>query len=218
MAKMTNKTVMIASVLHLSRFDVKALDTLNPYKLHTVIYGLFDDVRTEEEKQKSIPSGFLYVDKGSNFHGQKILMLSNRQPNVPTHGEVSMKKIASNFLDYPRYRFEVVMNPTKRDKKTRKVIAIQKQSKDENTRQLIADWFIEKAPQWGFEVSSAHLEVEDIVVKKFTEKTGREITQGQARILGKLTVIDKKKFVQSFQRGIGRGRSFGCGLLQVVPI
>lgn len=209
---MTNKTVMIASVLHLNRFDVKTLDTLNPYKLHTVIYDLFDDVRTEEEKQKSIPSGFLYVDKGSNFHGQKILMLSNRQPNAPTHGEISMRKITDDFLDYPRYRFEVVINPTKRESGGGKLIPLR-------THENIAKWFVEKAPQWGFEVKAEHLAVGNVSVKQFQkEKEGREITQAQAQILGQLTVIDKEKFVQSFQQGIGRGRSFGCGLLQIVPI
>lgn len=207
---MTNKTVMIASVLHLSRFDVKALDTLNSYKLHKFIYSLFDDIRTEEEKQKSIPSGFLYVDKGSNFHGQKILMLSNRQPNAPTYGEISMRKIAANFLDYPRYRFEVVINPTKRESGGGKLIPLR-------TRENIARWFIEKAPQWGFEVKPEHLAVGDVSVKRF-EKEGQTVTQAQAQILGQLTVIDKEKFVKSFQQGIGRGRSFGCGLLQIVPI
>ncbi|MEI7840956.1 MAG: type I-E CRISPR-associated protein Cas6/Cse3/CasE [Methylococcaceae bacterium] len=202
---------MIASVLHLSRADVKALKITDAYSLHRVVYDLFDDVRTESEKEQSISSGILYADKGGDFHGRRILMLSNRQPNAPIHGEVSIRKIADSFLDYSQYRFEVVVNPTQRDSASRKIIPLRK-------REEIARWFIEKAPQWGFEVSSAHLEVEDIVVKKFTEKTGREVTQGQARILGRLTVTDKENFVQSFQNGIGRGRSFGCGLLQVVPI
>jgi CRISPR system Cascade subunit CasE len=203
--------MMFASVLHLSRADVKALKITDAYSLHRVVYDLFDDIRAESEKQQSVSSGILYVDKGGDFHGRKILMLSNRQPNAPTYGEISMKKIAAEFLDYPHYRFEVIVNPTKRDNKSRKLIALRQ-------REDIARWLIEKAPQWGFEVSCEHLQVEDIAVKRFTEKNGREITQGQARILGRLNVINKEKFVQSFKQGIGRGRSFGCGLLQIVPI
>lgn len=138
-------------------------------------------------------------------------MLSNRQPDAPIHGEVSMKKIADNFLDYSQYRFEVVINPTKRQSGGGKLVPLRK-------REDIANWFFEKSPQWGFEISKAHLEVEGISIKCFSDKHGHNITQAQARILGRLTVTDKTQFVQSFQQGIGRGRSFGCGLLQVVPI
>ena len=209
---------MIASALHLSRADVKALKITDAYSLHRVVYDLFDDIRSMEEKQKSIPSGILYADKGGDFHGRKILILSNRQPNIPEHGELSIKKIADSFLDYEHYRFEVIMNPTKREKLERnekgkkvsgKIIALRK-------REEIATWFIEKAPQWGFEVSPEHLEVRDIQVKRF-EKGKETITQGQAKLIGRLTVVDKEKFKTSFQNGIGRGRAFGCGLLQIVP-
>lgn len=203
---------MIASALHLSRADVKALGIKDTYSLHIAVYSLFDDIRTEDEKQKSIPSGILYADKGGDFQGRKILMLSNRQPNIPEHGELSIKKIANNFLDYENYRFEVVMNPTKRENQSRKIIVLRK-------REDIADWFITKAPQWGFEVNPEHLEVREIEVKRFEKKKGRQtVTQGQAKLIGCLTVTDKEKFVQSFQQGIGRGRAFGCGLLQIVPL
>lgn len=202
---------MIASVLHLSRADCKALNIKDAYSLHRVVYDLFDDVRSESEKQQAVSSGILYVDKGGDFRGRKILMLSNRQPNAPIHGEISMKKIANDFLDYSDYRFEIVINPTKRQSGGGKLVPLR-------TREDIANWFLEKAPQWGFDVSKAHLQVEDIAIKCFSDKHGHEITQAQARILGRLTVTDKMRFTKSFQQGIGRGRSFGCGLLQVVPI
>ncbi len=201
---------MIASVLHLSRADVKALAIKDPYSLHIAVYSLFEDIRSREEKQQDIPSGILYADKGGDFHSRQILLLSNRQPNTPEHGELRSKKIADSFLDYEHYRFEVVMNPTKRENLSRKIIALR-------TREEIAAWFIEKSSQWGFAVSPEHLEVRDITIKRF-EKSGQTITQGQAHLVGRLTVTDKEKFKQSFQTGIGRGRAFGCGLLQIVPL
>ena len=67
---------MIASALHLSRADVKALGIKDTYSLHIAVYSLFDDIRTEDEKQKSISSGILYADKGGDIRGRKILMLS----------------------------------------------------------------------------------------------------------------------------------------------
>ena len=209
---------MIASALHLSRADVKALKITDAYSLHIAVYSLFDDIRTEDEKQKSVPSGILYADKGGDFNGRKILMLSNRQPNLPEHGKLEMKKIADSFLDCQHYRFEVVVNPTKRDNKTGKLLAIKKLTDDDaSTRQKIAKWFTDKAPQWGFTVSPEHLEVREVEVKRF-KKGGHEVTQAQAKLLGRLTVIDKATFVQSFQHGIGRGKAFGCGLLQIVPM
>lgn len=201
---------MIASVLHLSRVDVKALKITDAYSLHRVVYDLFDDVRSSAEKQASVSSGILYADKGGDFHGRKILMLSNRQPNLPEHGELSIKKISGSFLDYELYRFEVVVNPSKRDNASRKIIALRK-------REEIAAWFIDKAPQWGFSISPAHLEVSNMSVKRF-EKGGQNITQGQAVLLGRLAVTNRQTFIESFQHGIGRGRAFGCGLLQIVPL
>lgn len=218
--------MMIASVLHLGRADVKALKITDAYSIHRVVYDLFDDIRTESEKQQNVSSGILYADKGGDERGRKILVLSNRQPNAPKHGQLSeLRRIPDTFLDYPRYRFEVVINPTKRTSGGGKLIAIRTpkgtaSSNEESTRQKIAKWFIEKAPQWGFEVKPEHLAVGNVSVKKFKKEKNdeREITQAQAQILGQLTVIDKEKFTRSFQQGIGRGRSFGCGLLQIEPI
>jgi len=203
--------MMIASVLNLTRADVKALKITDTYSLHRVVYSIFDDIRSDSQKTQSVSSGILYADKGGDFHGRKILILSNRQPNAPEHGEISIKKIAETFLDYSDYRFEVIVNPTKRDSKSRQLTPLK-------TREEIANWFISKAPQWGFEVSSPHLEIEGICVKRFTDKNGNHVTQGQAKVLGRLHVSDKEKFVQSFKQGVGRGRAFGAGLLQVVPL
>ena len=201
---------MIASVLHLSRSDIQALKINNAYALHIAVYQLFADNRSDADKLHSKPSGILYADKGGDAFSRKILMLSSRQPNLPEHGTLEMKKIAASFLDYAHYRFEVVVNPTQRANNTRKLIPLK-------NRQAIAAWFIDKAPQWGFSVSPEHLEVRDINVQCF-QKKGQTITQAQAKLIGRLTVTDKATFVQSFQKGIGRGRAFGCGLLQIVPL
>lgn len=221
-----SEPIMIASVLHLSHKDIKALKLNNwktfDYTLHKVVYQLFEDKRSLEDKQKSVPSGFLYADKGADKQGRKILLLSNRQPIAPEQGDLRSKKIADSFLDYEHYRFEVIINPTKRDNKTGSLNAIQapkevKTNRTEITQQKIALWFIEKAPHWGFTVSEQYLEVCEVEVKQFKKGT-HDLTQAQAKVLGCLTVTDKARFIKSFQQGIGRGRAFGCGLLQIVPL
>src|SRR5690625_2560459 len=69
---------LIASVLHLDRKAVRELKIDGPYALHRVVYSLFTDVRSIQEKQGSKPSGFLYADLGGDFESRKILLLSNR--------------------------------------------------------------------------------------------------------------------------------------------
>jgi CRISPR system Cascade subunit CasE len=202
---------MIASVLRLTRSDIKALRVTDAYSLHRVVYNLFDDVRSDSEKQASIPSGILYVDKGGDWDSRRILMLSNRSPNIPVHGSVESKPIPESFLHHNLYRFEVTINPTKRDKSTGKIIAIRE-------RELVRQWFIDKASKsWGFTVNERSLQVEKIDVKTF-DKKGHTVTQGSAILIGILNVSDRDLFIQSFQKGIGRGRAFGFGLLQIVPL
>lgn len=209
---MSDSVVAYASVLRLTRSDIKTLKIRDAYALHKVVYGLFEDVRTDAEKQASTVSGIIYADKGGDFDMRQILMLSNRKPHqTPQFGEVQTKPIHADFLAHERYAFDITINPTKRDKQTGKVVPIK--GRDE-----VAAWFIARAPQsWGFTVNAVHLQVGQISVQAF-EKDGKTVTHGSAALKGELTVIDQARFTQSFTQGIARGRAFGFGLLQIVPL
>ena len=211
-AKINDEVVAYASVLKLSRLDVKTLKIKDAYGLHKVVYGLFDDVRSDVEKQASTASGIIYADKGGDFNTRQILMLSNRKPHqTPQFGEVQSKPIHADFLTHKRYAFDMTLNPTKRDKQTGKVVAIK-------GRDDIAAWFIARAPQsCGFAVTAEYLQVGQMSVQVF-EKDGRTVTHGSAALTGELVVTDQERFIRSFTRGIGRGRAFGFGLLQIVPL
>lgn len=206
---------LIASVLHLDRQAVKALRITDAYSLHRVVYSLYEDVRDPEQKQSSTASGILYADQGGNARGRKILMLANREPMEAVdgrYGQVLSKPILPNFLDHNHYRFKVIVNPTKRDSASRKLVAVR--GRDE-----VAQWFTERAPaNWGFEIDHRHLQVDKIDVLQFKGKQQRRITIGQAHVQGLLRITDKEQFTNSFTQGIGRARAFGCGLLQVVPV
>ena len=202
---------MIAGVLRLSRADIKALKITDEYSLHRVVYDLFEDVRSEEEKRASKASGILYADKGGDFSHRQILFLANRIPQQPQHGELQMRAIPDDFLQHERYRFEVTVNPTKREKATKRLVPIR-------GREAVTEWFMAKAPDaWGFSVDPASLQVLKLTVREF-DKQGHAVTQGQASLQGVLTVTERSRFITSFQQGIGRGRAFGCGLLQIVPM
>jgi CRISPR system Cascade subunit CasE len=202
---------MIASVLKLGPKDIKTLRVTDDYSLHRVVYSMFEDRRTEAEKNASVPSGFLYADKGGDGNGRLILLLSDREPLKPAHGTLESKTVDEKFLAFERYRFEVLINPTKRDNQSRKIIALR--DRDEITR-----WFIDKAPaSWGFSVQPSTLQLKTLQVKQFV-KQSHSVTHGGAELTGVLEVVDRALFIKSFQQGIGRGRAFGFGLLQIAPI
>lgn len=206
---------MIASVLHLDRTAMQALKVTDPYSLHRVVYGLYPDVRDEEAKTASQSSGILWADQGGDIRGRKILLLADRAPSEQAeggYGQVQSRPIGAGFLDHACYRFKVIVNPTRRDSASGKLLPVK-------GREAIADWFAERAPtSWGFSITPECLQVDRIEVLQFKDKAQRPVTLAQAHISGQLQVLERAQFQKSFAQGIGRGRSFGCGLLQIVPL
>jgi CRISPR system Cascade subunit CasE len=206
---------MIASVLHLDRKAVKALRITDPYSLHRVVYSLYADVRSSEAKSASQSSGILFADQGGDFAGRRILLLADRAPADcidGQYGQVQSKAIPEGFLDHAQYRFNVIVNPTRRDNASRKLVPVK-------GREAIGQWFCERAAQsWGFQVSAQHLQVDRVEVLQFKDKQQNPVTLAQAHLQGQLRITDAAQFRNSFTQGIGRGRTFGCGLLQIAPL
>ncbi len=206
---------LVASVLHLDRRAVKKLRITDPYSLHRVVYSLYEDVRDTKQKSASTSSGILYADHGADISGRRILLLSDRAPADKADGQygyVQSKSIPPNFLEYDQYRFKVIVNPTRRDHKSRKLVPVK-------GRNDIRQWFSDRASSsWGFKVHQDSLQVDQIEVLKFKDKNSNNVTIAQAHVQGVLQPIDRDKFRDSFSKGVGRARAFGCGMLQIVPI
>ena len=206
---------LIAGMLHLDRHASKALRITDPYSLHRVVYSLYEDLRSAGEKNASQTSGILYADQGGNFHGRRILLLADRRPAERVKGQyglVHCKSIADSFLEHDHYRFKVIVNPTRRNNASRKLLPVK-------GREAVGNWFCERALEsWGFRVPREHLQVDRVDVLRFKDKQQHPVTLAQAHVQGQLEVTNREQFHNSFARGIGRGRAFGCGLLQVVPL
>lgn len=207
-------TSLIASVLHLDRRAIQALRITDSYSLHRVVYSLYADVRSDADKTASQASGILYADQGGDFQGRRILMLSNREP-APcldgAYGEVRSKPIPADFLEHERYRFKVIVNPTRRANASGKLVPVKR-------REAVGQWFCERAESWGFRVDAERLQVERIEVLRFPDKHQHPVTIAQAHVQGQFVVTDRNRFRLAFGQGIGRARAFGCGLLQIVPL
>jgi len=192
---------MIATQLRLTRPDCKALKISDAYSIHRVVYDLFPgDFRD-----------FLFVDKGGDFNARKILILSERKPEMPPYGIIESKRVPENLLEHDYYGFEVTLNPTKRDKQTGKTTAIR-------GRENLLKWFLEKAPSLGFVINSESLELRHSGVQTFNIGNGKTVTHNSATFVGKLKVADRDKFKTSFRKGIGRAKGFGFGLFQIIPL
>ena len=116
----------------------------------------------------------------------------------------------NSFLQFDHYGFEIVLNATKRDAKTGKIVSVR-------GRENLLQWFLQKAPALGFEMMPQSLQVNHIGVLTY-QKNGTKRTHNTATFVGKLKVIDRQAFTRSFKQGIGRAKGFGFGLLQLVPI
>jgi CRISPR system Cascade subunit CasE len=200
---------MIASALHLSRRDLAILKISDSYSVHRVVYDLFDDVRSDTDKLNNQSSGILYRDNGMDENGKSILILSNREPVNRSHGELFTKKIDDSLFDYSKYNFSIIINPITRIGS--KVTPIRKESE-------ICDWLVTKSADWGFSVDNNNISIDRITADQFTGKCGNHITLCRASISGLLSVTEPDKFKHSFKTGIGRAKSFGCGLLQIIPV
>lgn len=198
--------MIIVSEYLLSFQDCKALRITDSYSLHRVVYSLFPDVRDGE----SGPSGILFTDKGAHKGMRRLLIVSDRSPLKPEHGTLKWHELKPTFLDFPQYRFECVLNPVRKSAETGRREPVR-------GRNAVAEWFINKAPSCGFELDEASLQVVDITVDSF-DKGGHTVTLSKARLSGILTVTDRERFAHSVAHGIGHGKAFGCGLLQIAPL
>ncbi len=188
---------------NLGREDCKALAINDTYSLHRAVYSLFppEDGKTRD---------FLFADKGGDWNNRRILLLSDREPQKPAYGKIDSKEVPDTFLSFDYYGFEVILNPTKRDIRTGKIVPIK-------GKENLIQWFISKAPGYGFEVIQNSLQVNNVGVITYKKYKGI-CTHNTATFIGKLKVIDREIFIKSFKQGIGRAKGFGFGLLQIVPI
>lgn len=194
---------MIASVYSLDRAACQKLGIRDAYGVHKAVYSLFPP-------REGGTRDFLYADKGGDERGRTILILSARPPKEPELGTITIKEIPERFLEHDVYGFEVTLNPSKRDAKTGKTVAVV-------GKEALRAWFAEKAAKWGFSVDAGTLEVRHAGVLRYA-KDGATCTHNTATFVGKLSVTDRELFKKGFQQGLGRAKSFGFGLLQIVPL
>lgn len=193
-------------MMYLSRYELTHRDCLrhkvtDTYSLHRIALNLFP--------REAGPAGrLLYADKGFVKGCLRILILSGRKPEAPEFGLLETRPIPDAFFNYGVYGFEVIVNPVRRSNATGARWPLRQRAE-------IKAWFEKRAQGWGF--AAEHVEVDEIRVDQF-KKGNALVTLGKAKLTGALEVTDMEKFKTAFMNGLGSGKAFGCGLLQLAPL
>lgn len=174
------------------------------YSIHRLVYSCFPLTAGE------VPVRPLYADLGAVRGGRSLLILSEREPVVPAYADSAATVVSEAFLGFPEYRFEVDLNPVKRENFDGKRRAVKGQLE-------LLQWFLAHAPKWGFEADPGTLEVFIRPARRFTKET-RKYVFNHAFFRGRLRVTAPELFRRSFLAGLGHGKAFGFGLLRLVPI
>lgn len=192
---------MLATQINLSTDECIRHHLLSTYDFHIFIYSLFPKIG---DKVRS----FIYVDKGvvRGFH--TFLVFSEKEPIKPNYGSFETKEIPSIIFSYSEYRFSVRMNPVRRTGNT--IVPIIGRSEQ-------GKWFLGKCLEWGFSVDQEQLLVSETTMQEI-KSDKHKILQESVVFSGVLTVTDSGKFKTSVEKGIGRSKGFGFGLLEIVPI
>lgn len=203
------------SLVSLSPVDCAWLKITDDYSLHRIVCSLF--YPNDQNPSNPIKGGILWRVAGYKPQvGVRILLLSDRLPEKQL-GRLDTKEIPERFLSYDFYRFSVRINPTVRSRdasnprKSGKIRAVT--SNDD-----IRSWFEKRSSRWGFEADPFRIEIGPRRVVTFPHKKDGQITLFQVDLSGVLKVTDRTAFTRAFYSGIGRGKAFGCGLLQIVPV
>ena len=188
--------------------EARSLRLTDAYSMHRVVYDLFEDTR---EGSRDVSSGILFADKGMQHGLRTMLILSNRPPQNICRGSLNVRELHNGYLGHSSYTFEIIINPVRRENASRRVVPVR-------GRDAIIEWFVQKAPSWGFSVR--RVDVMDVFVDTFpkaNEKGPATATIAKARLTGLLDVAERSAFIHAACNGIGRAKAFGCGLLQIVP-
>lgn len=183
-----------------SHNDCLKLRLTDSYAIHRTVCGLF---RFEDEPR------ILHADMGFQNGIRRILVLSENPPGSWEYGKAETKAIPRKFLECESYDFKVIVNPVRQNAKTRKL-----EIPPGKSGSGIRAWFEGKAGTWGFEARASQA---DFWIDRFRKPSGT-VTLAKARIAGSLLVRNRDLFLKSFAGGLGRGKAFGCGLLQLRPV
>ena len=197
---------MYLTKLKLSAGDHVRFRLRDAYAIHKLVYSLFPlDSNGDAKKQR-----ILYADKQGAEGDRVLLIQSSVLPQGPDTLSMTSLQIDDAFYGAEHYHFEVTLNPVKKDPVSGKRQAIK-------GLLPVMKWLVERSPQWGFAVDEQTLQA--FIQNTVTfQKDERQYCLHRVLFRGALSVTDQTLFRAAAENGLGHGKAFGFGLLQLSPI
>ena len=209
--------------MYLSRVEI---DTLNRRKISKLTHlGAYHDW-VEKSFPLEIAAGerFRHLWRIDQLRGKSyLLVLSADKPDLSELTRYGVVGTAET-KDYDQflgqltkdgiYRFRLTANPTYRS------------TRNEDGRSIVfphvtieqqKTWLLKKAQGAGFSLDQDDF---DIVNREFVilYKNHRRVKLSRVTFEGVLRIVDLEKFKDTLIKGLGREKSYGMGLLTVIPV
>lgn len=208
------------------------------YKVHNTIWSLFDndpnkkrDFIFKQDNSMSLPV-FYIVSKEKPIHDNSVFQIETKEynPQITSNQTLCFSLCANpaitrqdkEYIDEngkrqrgKHHKYDVVVDARLRLKS--QGIIDDRTNNDIVQEECIA-WLNKKSTTYGFELNVDKTCVDSHNYAIAYKSKNEKITFGVAYISGVLTVTEPEKFIDTLYYGIGKQRSFGCGLLMVKPI
>ncbi len=204
------------SLLHLPRLSPRWRH-LDPYQAHQLVWKAFPGVPEGER-----PFLFSLDDRRTHY---SLLVQSTIAPDwtgVEADARVRLKTFDPRVAEGTQLQFFLRCNPTVAERTSsgrgrRRPVGL---GTDVPRKQALAAWLAQQARQGGFSVEAGSLQIGPSVRRVIArprerQRSPRPIVLHEVEINGLLRVENAEAFAATRKGGIGRGRSFGYGLLMV---
>lgn len=149
-------------------------------------------------------SDFLSVEKDGSYY-----TLSEKGPSGTVAECLSqvVELPGDYLLEGATYKFDLKVNATKKIKGKRVPLVGATQ---------LTEWLLNREESWGVDIQDLN-QVSSLPRETF-RGGGNRITVAGTTVQGALVIKDVEKFTEVFKNGVGKSKSFGYGMFQLIKI
>ncbi|WP_433463999.1 type I-E CRISPR-associated protein Cas6/Cse3/CasE [Spirillospora sp. CA-128828] len=211
-----NTELWITQIVPNTRDRTVLSDLRDATRLHRRVMSLFPDGLGPSARQQAAAL-FRLEEQPTGF---AVLVQSTLKPaldNLPTsYGAARTKSLApllAGLAEGANIHYRIIANATSK---------LGKNTTAGRPKQVVPLYGADADQWWQRQADSAGLLLRSLYSSQLTTLTGQRpgngrVTHARTRFDGTATVTDPTALTERIHTGIGRGKSFGCGLLTIAP-